>query len=109
MSAKHTQVFLLVAALIVGVALRVWWIHHANGFPRSDAKIYFAMAKKLAATGTYEFQSGRTAFWPIGYPAALSLVFRAFGSTLAQARAFNLILGGATLLCVYFAALGVSR
>jgi hypothetical protein len=102
----RAQLGLLLLALITSSVLRAWWIQVADGAPRSDAKQYFNLAKQLASTGSYAFDDGATAFWPVGYPAALSMAFRAFGAKASVGRLFNLLLGVGSLICFYHAARG---
>jgi len=42
-----------------------------------------------------------TAFWPVGYPATLAVVYGVFGHSLLAAKAFNALLGAATAGLVY--------
>jgi hypothetical protein len=97
----RTHIGLLVAATLAATILRSFWIDIADGAPRSDAKQYFAIAKHLALTGSYAFTGGPTAFWPVGYPAALGLLFRIFGASALVAGLFNVVLSVASLGCLY--------
>ncbi len=60
--------------------------------PSSDADWYFARADMLAAGRGYLGNNGAaTAYWPPGWPLALSAVFRLFGTSTAALGVFNLI------------------
>ena len=70
---------LRVAVLMIGVA------------PTSDAEWYYTRAISLAAGHGYLDNSGQpTAFWPPGWPIALSLVFAQFGASPVVLGLFNL-------------------
>lgn len=73
-----------------------------NVQPWSDAAYYFERAAELAAGEGYHAPGGGpTAFWPPGWPMALSLVFRVFGPSVVVVGLFNLlfaVLGGLILL-----------
>ncbi len=63
--------------------------------PWSDAAYYFERASELAAGQGYISPEGRpTAFWPPGWPLALSLAFKAFGASVPVVGLFNLLFAG---------------
>lgn len=60
--------------------------------PWSDAAYYYERAGELAAGQGYISPEGEpTAFWPPGWPMALSLAFKALGPSVATVGLFNLI------------------
>ena len=62
-----------------------------NVTPTSDADFYYARAVSLADGLGYLSNTGQpTAFWPPGWSIALSVAFRAFGSSVAVVGLFNL-------------------
>lgn len=62
--------------------------------PTSDALWYYEQAIALAAGDGYLDGNGQpTAFWPPGWPMALSLVFRLTGPSLVALGLFNLACG----------------
>jgi 4-amino-4-deoxy-L-arabinose transferase-like glycosyltransferase len=59
--------------------------------PSSDAAWYFSRAAMLAQGRGYLGDHGQaTAYWPPGWPLALSAVFRAFGASVVAVGLFNL-------------------
>ena len=76
------------AALVAGLALRLWFLHHAPA-PPGDAIIYSGIARNLLLHGIYGFNShispaGHIVFEPTlirlpGYPLFIALVFSIFG------------------------------
>jgi len=70
--------------------------------PWSDAAYYYERAAELAAGQGYLTPDGApTAFWPPGWPFALSAAFRLLGTSVASVGLFNLscaALSGALLL-----------
>jgi 4-amino-4-deoxy-L-arabinose transferase-like glycosyltransferase len=62
--------------------------------PTSDAEWYYSRANALAQGLGYLGSAGQpTAFWPPGWPMALSLVFRLMGTSLLSLGLFNLVCG----------------
>ncbi|KQM21908.1 glycosyltransferase family 39 protein [Novosphingobium sp. Leaf2] len=95
------------------VLLGIWALYFAlravvlliDVAPISDAEWYFARAASLAAGNGYLDNSGApTAFWPPGWPIALSLVFSQFGVSTVSLGLFNLV--SAMLIGVMTLALG---
>ena len=63
--------------------------------PWSDAAYYYERAEELAAGQGYRSPEGQpTAFWPPGWPLALSLVFKLFGPSVQAVGLFNLACAG---------------
>ncbi len=58
--------------------------------PTSDAEWYFSRAVGLAAGHGYSEGGVLTAYWPPGWPLALSVVFAPFGASVLAAQIFNL-------------------
>ena len=67
--------------------------------PQFDEVEYMEFATRLAAGEGYVDESGRpVAFWPVGYPAVLSLVFRLAGPSPVAGVGLQVALGVATCL-----------
>jgi hypothetical protein len=64
--------------------------------PTSDAFWYYTKGAEIAAGMGYRMDGQPTALWPVGYSGALAAVFSVFGTSVAVAQAYNLVL--ATLL-----------
>ncbi len=58
--------------------------------PSSDASWYFNRAVTLVQHGSYSENGLPTAYWPVGYPAVLALLFTFTGPNLAAAQFANL-------------------
>ena len=77
--------FLVPRALLILLDVQPW----------SDAAYYFERAGELAAGQGYISPEGQpTAFWPPGWPMALSLAFALFGQSVATVGLFNLAWAG---------------
>jgi len=70
--------------------------------PLSDAGWYLSRAITLANDGTYSEGGILTAYWPVGYPAFLALLFKIAGPSLLAARVANLVLASASFWLLYF-------
>lgn len=96
------SVLLMIWALYLALRVAVLFIDVA---PTSDAEWYYIRAVSLAAGHGYLDNSGApTAFWPPGWPMALSLAFMQFGVSRAALGLFNL--ASAMLIGVVTLALG---
>ena len=69
--------------------------------PSSDANWYLKRAITLAEQDTYSDGGILTAYWPVGYPAFLALLFKATGPSLLAARLANLVLAAASFWLLY--------
>ena len=70
--------------------------------PVSDSAWYFNRAVTLAEQGTYSERGIPTAYWPVGYPGFLGLLFKITGPSLLAAKLANLVLAAATFWLLYF-------
>jgi hypothetical protein len=68
--------------------------------PTSDASWYFNRASDIARGLGYTEAGHPTAYWPVGYPGFLGLVFALFGSKVVVAQAANLLLSCGTFYLV---------
>jgi 4-amino-4-deoxy-L-arabinose transferase-like glycosyltransferase len=104
----------LAAIVLVALALRVWWVIYATRPARGlhDPLFYSVYGRSLAEGDGYRLVAGSrrgepTAYYPVGYPAALGAVFwlmyhLPFGNDEPVAAAlFNLVLGVATVALVF--------
>lgn len=73
--------------------------------PTSDAGWYFHRALTIIEEGSYSEQGVPTAFWPVGYPAFIALVFKLAGPSLIAVRAANLLLAAASFWLLYLVVL----
>lgn len=69
--------------------------------PSSDAAWYFGKGVDLSAGLGYLRDGEPTAFWPVGYPAFLGLLFYLFGPSLTVALTANLVLAGISFVLLY--------
>ena len=91
----------VVVRLLVIVALPI--------VPSSDSAWYVAMAKQLAAGNGYWQDGHPTAYWPVGYPAFLAIIFSATGPNLWVARLMNLALSCGIFVLTYCTAMLVLK
>ena len=99
----------LTAILILATLLRVVWVLYAAREPQGihDPIFYLGYADAISEGRGYALPDGATAYYPIGYPAALAAVFALVKYTpipenLVLANAFfQVFLGVATVAFVY--------
>ena len=108
-AARRTRRRLLVI-VAVGAGLRLAWVLFASRDPQGlvDPAFYRRYAEQLAAGDGYVLVNGEpTAYYPVGYPAALAALFTVVLRTplpddLALATGlFQLVLGVATIVLTY--------
>ena len=68
--------------------------------PSSDAAWYFARGMGLAEHGAYSENGIPTAYWPVGYPAMLGVLFTIAGPSLLVGQLGNLAFGAASFALV---------
>ncbi len=78
----------LVTAL--GAILRMIWLQTVDTQPVTDFHWYFVRAAEMARNMGYQEDGQFTAYWPVGYPAALSALFRITGPSVMAAKIFQL-------------------
>ena len=80
-------------------AALIFWVPIAEPF--SDSGWYLNRALTLLADGSYSERGLPTAYWPVGYPAFLALVFKVAGPSWLAAQLANLVLAGASFWLLY--------
>ena len=89
---------------LLALALRVIWVLSVtrHGFALNDALFYDIFAQQLAKGHGYTMLNGApSALWPPGYPFALSIAFRVFGSAELVGKLLNAFIGAATVVLLY--------
>lgn len=95
------RVFILLLVAVV-LLLRLGWILLIDTQPVSDFSWYFNHAVALSEGRGYVTDDGiPTAFFPIGYPAFLALIFVVFGPSVLLAKLANLVLATGTISIFY--------
>jgi len=91
--------WLLTLAVIALVVRLGWAFLMIDRSPRFDEVKYIGHATRLAAGEGYVDEDGtRVAYWPVGYPALLSLLFRLTGPSQAAAVGLQIVLSVMTCL-----------
>jgi 4-amino-4-deoxy-L-arabinose transferase-like glycosyltransferase len=86
-------------AVFVGV--RVLLLAAVPVEPNSDAAWYYNRAVELASSWTYHEKGVPTAYWPVGYPAFLALIFSMSGPSVLAGQLANLVLAAGSFLLAY--------
>jgi hypothetical protein len=89
-------------ALAASLLVRIAVIHLVPWRPWFDDAFYFRAAVQLSQGLGYLDDIGRiTAYFPVGYPLSLSLVFRVFGASLLVAQYANALMSIATMALIH--------
>jgi 4-amino-4-deoxy-L-arabinose transferase-like glycosyltransferase len=91
----------LLAAVTLGLALRLWWLATSRAVPVSDAAGYREIALSIAAGDGFSMGGSPTAWWVPGWPFFMAILYRIFGPHDEAIYAANLLLGLATVLLTY--------
>lgn len=85
--------------LVTGLAflLRLTWNLTVHTYPISDFAWYHERAVGLIQGEGYSVHGRPTAYWPIGYPLFLAMLYKVFGPHFYVAKAFNIMMGSATV------------
>jgi hypothetical protein len=97
----HKASGVLWAILLLGFAARLWWVLAVDTQPVTDFAWYFNKATEISQGLGYQDKGFSTAYWPVGWPAALGLMFKLFGASLGVAKAFTLLLTWAAIPLTY--------
>lgn len=82
----------LFVVLALAAALRLGWLVTIPTQPVTDFDWYVLRAVAIARGEGYSVNGIPTAYWPVGYSGALSLIFRFTGESIPVAKALNLLL-----------------
>jgi 4-amino-4-deoxy-L-arabinose transferase-like glycosyltransferase len=94
---RHFILFCILAATI----LRIAWIAFVHPAQVSDFKWYYERAVSIATGHGYAVDGRPTAYWPVGYPGFLGVVFYFFGTSPIVGLITNVLLSVATILLSY--------
>jgi 4-amino-4-deoxy-L-arabinose transferase-like glycosyltransferase len=95
----------LPVVITLAFAVRLCWILVFDPKPVSDFSFYFQCAESIARGFGYTKHGGfATAYFPVGYPLFLGMLFRLFGISIVIAQTANLIFSVVSLVLVYWIA-----
>ncbi|GMA58507.1 hypothetical protein GCM10025858_30100 [Alicyclobacillus sacchari] len=95
---EKTAVLIVLAANIV---LRFIWIALMHPAQEADFQWYYDHAVELASNQGYNWFGQPTAYWPIGWPLFLSLIFRTTGPSVAVGLIVNALLSTLIVWLIY--------
>jgi 4-amino-4-deoxy-L-arabinose transferase-like glycosyltransferase len=87
--------------LLSGVFLRILWIWLVNPDQVSDFLWSENRAESIASGQGYAVNGIPTAYWPVGYPGFLGLIFRVFGPSVILAKLINIAFYMASIVLTY--------
>ncbi len=96
---KYYLSIIIAAQLILGLI----YVLNVTYIPHEDYEWYHRQASNLASGLSVTRPTGEpTAYWPVGYPIFLSLIYRVFGSHMVIAQVLNVVLACLVTLLTYF-------
>jgi 4-amino-4-deoxy-L-arabinose transferase-like glycosyltransferase len=87
--------------LISGVFLRIIWIWLVNPDQVSDFVWFENRAESIARGHGYSVNGLATAYWPVGYPGFLGVIFRVFWPSVIFAKLINIAFYMASIVLIY--------
>lgn len=103
-------VWAAVSVAFVNLVIRGVWVALVHPSPASDYAWYFSAATRLAEGRGYVSGDGApTAYWPVGWPFTLSLLFRLTGPSLTAGLILQILLSTATAVVVLMLAHRLTR
>jgi 4-amino-4-deoxy-L-arabinose transferase-like glycosyltransferase len=100
---------ILVVIVLLAVALRVLYAILLPVEPFSDGAWYLQRARELANGMPYQEGGHPTAYWPVGYPALLSVFIRLFGDTQSSYVIPNIVASAITIALIYWFAIELTK
>lgn len=91
----------IIDILLLNLIFRAVWLVIIRPPQKADFLWYFQHAKMLAAGQGYHWMGHATAYWPIGWPFFLSLIYRITGPSIIVGLAVNVILSTLIVYLVY--------
>jgi hypothetical protein len=92
---------LLPVCITLAIVMRLAWILVTTPAPVSDHEWYYSRAVGLAAGLGYQIDGAPTAFFPVGYPAFLALLFLAAGPSIFAGQLANVVLYAGVIWLTY--------
>lgn len=80
----------LIWPVLAAIALRTAWAWTFRPTPVSDFAWYFDRAVGIASGHGYSINDAPTAFWPVGFPGTLGILFTITGPSLLAVKILNL-------------------
>jgi 4-amino-4-deoxy-L-arabinose transferase-like glycosyltransferase len=95
--------------LIAGGLIRLAWISFLPNHQVFDFAEYSGFASRMAQGAGYSIHGLPSSYWPVGYPAFLSAIYRLFGFSEFAGKLANVVLDLSTILLAYLFSLRVFR
>lgn len=92
---------LLGISILIGLALRWWRLNAVDTQPVTDFSWYFDRGQELSTGQGYAEDGKPTAYWPVGWPAFLGLLFKFFGASVWVGKIANTLLSLVTIPLTY--------
>lgn len=92
-----------VLAVLLGanLVIRFAWISFMHPKQQADFAWYYDRAVELAHNQGYDWMGHPTAYWPIGWPLFLSLIYRVTGPSVGVGLAVNALLSTGIVYLIY--------
>lgn len=87
--------------IIVNILLRGFWILYMQPTQHADFEWYYVHAKQLAEGQGYHWNGAYTAYWPIGWPFILSLLYRITGAHILAGIVLNVVFSIGIVILIY--------
>ncbi|WDL95232.1 glycosyltransferase family 39 protein [Alicyclobacillus sp. ALC3] len=99
----------LVILVGVNLIIRMVWIFHYHPVPQSDFGWYYQHAISISQGHGYSTNGQPTAYWPIGYPFFLSLIFDFTGPSVMAGLTAQVLLSAGIVAIIFLLALRTTK
>lgn len=99
----NAQFIVIITLSVIAIVVRLTFLHlYPPVAPYSDMSAYDGLAWRLAqGLGYVTLEGAFTAYWPVGYPAFLSVMYLVCGHEPGCGYFANLVLAAAIVVAVY--------
>jgi len=94
--------YFILICFITAFIIRISWVYFVDAQLTSDAIRYYKSGVEISAGKGYVANGAPTAYFPVGYPAFLGLIFAVFGPSLFIGKISNIILSMGILFFSYY-------
>lgn len=106
---NRTQWIALVVLVGVNLIIRMVWIYHYHPVPQSDFGWYYQHAISISEGHGYSTNGQPTAYWPIGYPFFLSLIFDLTGPSVMAGLTAQVLLSAGIVAVIFLMSLRTTK
>jgi 4-amino-4-deoxy-L-arabinose transferase-like glycosyltransferase len=95
--------------VLIGAIARWWFLQTVNTQPVTDFHWYYQRAVEISQGQGYRVDGHPTAYWPVGWPGFLGLMFKLFGASVWTGKGLNFCLSLSAVPLTFLLGLALFR